>query len=62
MMGLKEISLMVQHFMERTAPTVIWILAAEDFLAAAAYAISGNWRWATYWFAAGVICSVVPKG
>ena len=62
MMGLKEISLAVQHFMARTAPTVIWILAAEDYVAAAAYAISGNWRWATYWFAAGVICSVVPKG
>ena len=62
MMGLKEISLAMQHFMARSAPTVIWVLVAEDYAAAVCYAIAGNWRWATYWFAAGVICSVVPKG
>ena len=52
----------MKEFMAASAPIMIWILAAEDFAAALGYAIAGNWRWATYWFAAGVICFVVPKG
>jgi len=49
------------EFMAKVAPYLIWILAIEDFIVAGAYVLARDWRMATYWAAAGVICAVVPK-
>jgi len=47
--------------MAKYAPWLVWLLATEDFIVAGAYVLARDWRMATYWAAAGVICAVVPK-
>ena len=49
------------EIMAKYAPWLVWLLATEDFIVAGAYVLARDWRMATYWAAAGVICAVVPK-
>jgi hypothetical protein len=52
---------MVDLYMNKLAPLLVWILSAEDFAVALAYVYARDWRMAIYWAAAGVICAAVPK-